>query len=858
MNLKKLFSRSLIYLIFTTAIVSTPKVYIDISDKGDIVPKEVVERGTSSIDRSSPSPYPITLFNGEDSITIIAKGSEYRRWTETSKEGYVVKQNSSNLFEFVTYTNDSTTIELSGVIATNSKISILSEESKNSNETTLEIYSTSSTGGSSDNREMKFLKSTDLKDSDKLGAGERYLSTNRESTKNEFRSINIESSRSESAGSSSVSSIKVPILTNQTVPSSGTINVLCILMEYKDLPRTYSRDEFEDLLNEVNYNGTGSFRDFYLDISNGQLDVNIDVVGWYESEQNYREYEAGDYEDVNAQTLLLEGVEQAYSDGVDFSKYDNDNDGDVDGVFMIHAGIGAEEANQTQYIWSHRWALEYGIGSVVYNGITVNDYLTTPELRSYTQFNITGIGTLCHEFGHNLGLPDLYSTDGSSEGIGEWGLMGGGSWLGNEAYPANMTAMCKLLLDWATPEKIVSSGEYTLTPYSESYKSYFIPILDDNGDEKDNEFFILENRQKSSIDLELPGEGLAIWHIDTDIDVNGSDIQNVTSHKFMDLEEADGLNHLDSYTNRGDSGDLYPFNSSDDTFSSRSNENNIFSPVSDPQSISYTNTFAKYDISDITENSSNILFTIKEEMHVVASIDNNGTVTPEYQTVTSGDDISLEITSSLGYRVDEVYLNNVDISDMVVEDDNPSTEGRSYTLTVSNITTDITIDIYTVEEEYTIITQTTDTPPSIISTDIVTYGSPFIETITPPTDQYVKEVLFNGATISLDGNRDDNSPVTISLDNISSDGTIDVTFENYYTESYLYPNPVTDGVLHVVTPTFKSYISLTIYSIDGGVVYKNSNFSDSEVNISNLKSGIYIVYLEEDGVRSTFKIIKTS
>ena len=120
---------------------------------------------------------------------------------------------------------------------------------------------------------------------------------------------------------------------------------------------------------------------------------------------------------------------------VNFAPYDNDGNGFVDAFIVVHAGRGAEETGNQNHIWSHKWVLT---GSPLNaDGTKIFGYLTIPEDSK--------IGVCAHELGHLLfGWPDLYDTDGSSEGLGNWCLMGGGSWNGNGDIPAHPSAWCKV------------------------------------------------------------------------------------------------------------------------------------------------------------------------------------------------------------------------------------------------------------------------------------------------------------------------------------------------------------------------------------------------------------------------------
>ena len=348
------------------------------------------------------------------------------------------------------------------------------------------------------------------------------------------------------------------------VPPQGKINLLAICIDYPDQPATYGTNSFFSMFNGPSDKPT--FRQYYLNNSYGKLDMTVDVVGWVRAKQNYRNYAySGGY--VASHALVTEAIAGAEEQGVDFSKYDNNNDGKVDGVIIIHAGPGAEEGGREEYIWSHQWA----ISSVYYDNRFISDYTIQPETRYGGR---VGIGIFCHEFGHLLGLPDLYDTDfndGRSNGIGEWGLMGTGGWLGGEAYPAGMSAWSKETMGWAEAEDITGEyGSYSLKAASQNNAFYKIRTPNPN------EYFLLENRQLRGVDSRLNGSGLAIWHIDrerTSIYPASNLVNAKASRKGVDLEEADGKGDLDSYTNRGDQGDLFPGFSGNHSFNHTSRPN---------------------------------------------------------------------------------------------------------------------------------------------------------------------------------------------------------------------------------------------------------------------------------------------
>jgi hypothetical protein len=164
------------------------------------------------------------------------------------------------------------------------------------------------------------------------------------------------------------------------------------------------------------------------------------------------------------------------------------------------------------------------------------------------------MGTAAHEFGHDLGLPDLYDVDGSSAGIGTWGIMGYGSWLGGGDVPAHFCAWSKVFLGWITPNEVtVDTDDLVLNCVEISgHDTIFrISLTPD-------EYFLLENRYNTGFDQYLSGPGVLIWHIDDSVgSVYFNDVNVDENHKRVDLEEADGRDDLDKMASYGDYTDPY-------------------------------------------------------------------------------------------------------------------------------------------------------------------------------------------------------------------------------------------------------------------------------------------------------------
>ncbi|HIC37965.1 MAG TPA: M6 family metalloprotease domain-containing protein, partial [Candidatus Marinimicrobia bacterium] len=247
--------------------------------------------------------------------------------------------------------------------------------------------------------------------------------------------------------------------------------------------------------------------------------------------------------------LVRAMVDSAEAAGFDWSQFDNDGDGDVDGVTLVHSGAGAEQGDGSN-IWSHRWSM--GSNAVYYDGVYINDYSINPEIQGN---NIVAIGVLAHEFGHVLGLPDLYDTDYSSAGSGKLALMGSGAWgtSGNTPwYPSAMNAWCKTEMGWSNVQTL--STDQSNINLEQSFTNNLIYRVNHPND--NSEYWLIENRQKRGTDNLMPSPGLLFWHIDTE-KTSGWGVNNDEPHYGVGLEQADGLFQLEN-NGSSDGGDPYP------------------------------------------------------------------------------------------------------------------------------------------------------------------------------------------------------------------------------------------------------------------------------------------------------------
>lgn len=368
-------------------------------------------------------------------------------------------------------------------------------------------------------------------------------------------------------------------------PYEGTKKCLCVLVEFTDMQfeEGHDIDLYNNLVNGIDYvdealGHVGSVRDYFRSQSYGKFDIDFDVVGPYQVSHDYAYYGAHSEwsNDIRPDVMVKEAIELANPD-VNFAEYDWDGDGYVEPIFFLYAGKGEADGGDENTIWPHKSSIQ----SVKRDGVKIRDYACGSELNG--RGGIDGIGTMCHEYSHCLGLPDMYDTAyGSNDTPGYWDIMDSGCYNGMGGdIPAGYTAYERWYAGWLEPVEL-----------DDNYMIYDMPALSTTpdayvvyNDAYRKEYFLLENRVRTGWDAALPNGGLIISHVDFDSGIWSWNMVNTTDYGYNDHARYT-IVHAGNNKNN-DATDAYPYNG-----------NNQFTDFSTPASqLFHNNTNGKKYLS---------------------------------------------------------------------------------------------------------------------------------------------------------------------------------------------------------------------------------------------------------------------
>lgn len=389
--------------------------------------------------------------------------------------------------------------------------------------------------------------------------------------------------------------------------------VLLVDFRYKQFQTKYDSALFHRMLNEEgfsDYKAQGSVADYFRDQSDGRFQLSFDVVGPIRMSGQSADYggTAQDGNDERVDKLVKEACQKVDS-YVNFKDYDWDGDGEVEQVFIIYAGRGQADGGTVSTIWPHQWNLSsYNNGSAItLDGVKIDTYACAPELDGNDA--LCGIGTICHEFSHCLGFPDLYDTGTTNNfGMGHFDLMSSGNYNKDGHLPPCYTSWERWTAGWLTPTELTDStvDVTDLEPLCKNGGAYII-YNEGNRDE----YYLLENRQQQGWDAGLFDAGLLIMHVDYDKELFDANIVNTelsdaeassyevskgNDHQRMTIFHAGGGTMTGDYNYATEIHDLYPYN-----------KNNSLTKTSSPAATVYNansdgSFYMNRSVTDIRQN----------------------------------------------------------------------------------------------------------------------------------------------------------------------------------------------------------------------------------------------------------------
>jgi len=348
-------------------------------------------------------------------------------------------------------------------------------------------------------------------------------------------------------------------------PHVGSPKALVILAEFNDttfsLP--HPRQAFEAYFNSnaplEDYGGgetanRNSVYKYFKDVSLGAFTPQFDVYGPVKLPSDLKTY-GGTRADGYGERmdLLYQDACALLNDTVDFSQYDADGDGYVDLAITIYAGYSQSmTGNSNECIWPKSNA--FGDGPK-YDGVQIGRYCVSAELNGYPGCwpsapyqRINGIGTLCHEFCHTMGLPDFYPTGsdgakvkGDNQAMEYWSLMDSGNYLVNGYGPCALNAWEREAFGWIEIPTLESSCDLTLLPLDDHGTAYRIA---NDHDTTGHEYFLIENIQNFGQNNAQKGHGLLVYHVEYDettFSLATNKPNNLKGHPRMTIVPADGL-----------------------------------------------------------------------------------------------------------------------------------------------------------------------------------------------------------------------------------------------------------------------------------------------------------------------------
>jgi M6 family metalloprotease-like protein len=451
------------------------------------------------------------------------------------------------------------------------------------------------------------------------------------------------------------------------VPQTGSPRIPVILVQYSDY--SFKDSDPVKTFNSYFREGDVSAYQYFKDQSNGKYTPEFDLYGPVTLSGTRATYGANDEDgyDVGVGTMVGEACNLVNS-SVDFSKYDNDGDGECDVVIVLYAGDGeasSYDSDAENSIWPCQWELsssDYG-KSLTLDKTKVNKFAVFNELYGSDLTKIDGIGTFCHEFSHCLDLPDFYDTNyGNHFGMGPWSLMDYGSYNDDGYTPIGYSAYEKEFMGWIDIEEGKENTFYTLPVFNQKNIDTDKAVKLTNAKDA-NEYYIIENRAQQGWDEYMPYQGMMITHVTYDESAwTGNTVNNYSTQR-MTIIPADGTLKMSKYGSEyyiDDSdlvGDLWPYGTATE-----------LTDESSPAAKVYTGTYMSKPVTEIAiDKDGNATFWLmKGNLPVVETPVNTGSALVSKTSATisweAADEADVTYTLEVWQKPDYTLVSSTDFA----------------------------------------------------------------------------------------------------------------------------------------------------------------------------------------------------
>lgn len=316
---------------------------------------------------------------------------------------------------------------------------------------------------------------------------------------------------------------------NNYVPHTGTITIPVVLVNFKDAEFKINKpkEAFEQLFNSDtqadlgnrNDRNYGSVAQYFHDMSHGAFTPKFKVYGPVTVDKP-ETYYGGTRENDNSDEeprLLVKDALKLVEDQVkenDITSFCSDGK-TIDCVYIVYAGLGQNDGGDGTTVWANCWTTDGAtLGGKKVRWYTMSGELSPWKIKDGTIPAVNGLGVICHEFSHSLGLPDMYPTATSAylnnQEMEYWDLMDGGEYTYNGFRPTAYTAFEKEQMGWPVDIKTLdSNASVTMTTSTEQGGTAYKIVNPQN----DKEYLMLEYIQRKGWNKYLFGNGLLVYHV---------------------------------------------------------------------------------------------------------------------------------------------------------------------------------------------------------------------------------------------------------------------------------------------------------------------------------------------------------